>query len=69
MLVFLSLALVSLLPFKRLVHSCLQAPQFNEAFGVGLVETGFDVVVCQVLIVERHWVSCVRQLAFHPCRV
>jgi hypothetical protein len=31
--------------FERVVHSCLQAPELNEAFAVRLVETGFDVVV------------------------
>jgi hypothetical protein len=36
---------------KRVIHSCLQAPEFDETFAVGLVETGFDVVVSEVLVV------------------
>ena len=38
--------------FECIVHSCLQPPEFNEAFRVGLVECGFDVVVGKVLVVE-----------------
>jgi len=40
--------------FEGVVHSCLEPPQFNEAFRVRLVKSRFYVVVGQVLVVERH---------------